>query len=292
VLGALRPLLAALPNRSAALRWFTKWRPKLDAAGSCPDDDRCPTCRERRPCPLDTWHQPVAAAALGRLDGGQSARSFLHASGVDTGRGVFTTWRDKKLAPLADHAAWLVHQHWMTTGQPNRTEMVGRYAWDAGGRDPRLVAAHARRVATAASAERLTEARNICDEALLHRGSSTDDGWTGLREVRNRTAGQLARRQLRPSGKADRKRPPHPGPPPPRADPSAPVRARPLNFRASGLVWSSAGASIAGAFRSRSGLLGTRVNCSGQVGTTVRMRRPTARSRRPCTEPGQVPPAR
>ncbi|MGZ6858909.1 MAG: 3'-5' exonuclease, partial [Blastococcus sp.] len=42
VLGALRPLLGALPNRSAALRWYTKWRPKLDATGSCPDDDRCP----------------------------------------------------------------------------------------------------------------------------------------------------------------------------------------------------------------------------------------------------------
>jgi hypothetical protein len=40
----------------------------------------------------------VAIAALGRLDGGQSARSFLHTIGVDTGRGVFTTWRDKKMS--------------------------------------------------------------------------------------------------------------------------------------------------------------------------------------------------
>lgn len=227
VLGALHPLLAALPNRSAALRWFTKWRPKLTAVGSCPDDDRCPACRERRPCPLDTWHQPVAAAALGRLDGGQSARSFLHTSGVDTGRGVFTTWRDKKMSVLADHAAWLVHQHWMTTGQPNRAELVGRYAWAAGGRDPRLVAAHARRVATAASTERLTEARNICDEALLHRGDSTDDGWTELREVRNRIAGQLARRQFRPSGKADRNGNPIPVR---RHHPGHPERTRPGRF--------------------------------------------------------------
>src|SRR4051794_6201681 len=104
------------------------------------------------------------------------------------------------MSVLADHAAWLVHQHWMTPGRPNRAELVGRYAWAAGGRDPRLVAAHARRVATAASTERLTEARNICDEALLHRGDSTDDGWTELREVRNRIAGQPARRQFRHSG--------------------------------------------------------------------------------------------
>lgn len=172
----------------------------------------------------------MAAAALGRLDGGQSARSFLHTSGVDTGRRVFSTWRDKKLGPLADHAAWLVHQHWMTTGQPNRAELVGRYGWTAGGRDPRLVAAHARRVATvatAASAERLTQARDICDEALLHRGASTDDGWTELHQIRNRIAGQLARRQLRPSGKADRNGNPIPVR---RHHPEHPERTRPGRF--------------------------------------------------------------
>jgi hypothetical protein len=156
-----------------------------------------------------------------------SNASFLPTSCVDTGRGVFTTWRDKKLAPLADHAAWLVHQHWMTAGQPNRAELVGRYAWAVGGRDPRLVAAHARRVAAAASAERLTEARNICDEALLHRASSTGDGWTELREVRNRIAGQLARRQVRPSGKTDRDGNPIPVR---RHHPERPERTRPGRF--------------------------------------------------------------
>jgi hypothetical protein len=215
VLGALRPLLAALPSRSAALRWYTTWRLKLDAAGSCRDDDRCPACRDRKPCALDTWHQPVAAAALGRLDGGQSARSFLHSSGVDTGRGVFTTWRAKKLAPLADHAAWLVHQHWTATGQPNRAELVGRYGWTAGGRDPRLVAAHARRVAAAASIGSLTQAREI-----LRRSPFPPPRQHRRRLDRATRGPQPHRRAARPptaptQRQGGRRRQPRPGAPPP-----------------------------------------------------------------------------
>jgi hypothetical protein len=76
-------------------------------------------------------------------------------------------------------------------------------------------------------AERLTEARDICDEALLHRASSTGDGWTELREVRNRIAGQLARRQVRPSGKTDRDGNPIPVR---RHHPERPERTRPGRF--------------------------------------------------------------
>lgn len=109
-------------------------------------------------------------------------------------RGVFSTWREQKLTRLADHAAWLVHQHWIADGQANRAELVARYAWQAGGRDPRLVAAHARRVAGPGSLDRLRQARDICDETLLGCLGSTDDGWTELRATRNRIAGNLARR--------------------------------------------------------------------------------------------------
>ena len=203
VLGALLPLLAQLPNRPAALRWHRRWAARLDAAGGCPADDRCPACRDRAPCPLDTWHQPLAAAALGPLRDAQSARSFLHTTGVESGRGVFSTWREKKLTRLADYAAWLVHQHWVTNGQPNRAELVARHAWKAGGRDPRLVAAYARRVAAPGSVERLTQARDICDETFLERRGSTDDGWAELRAARNRIAGQLARRRPKTTGAVD-----------------------------------------------------------------------------------------
>lgn len=145
----------------------------------------------------------VAAAALGSLGGGQSARSFLHTSGVNEGSGVFTTWHHQDLGLLADYAAWLVYQHWVNTGQTNRAEVLARYAWVAGGRDPRLVAAHAQRVASSGSAQRLAEATGICNETLLACGGSTDPGWGELRAVRNRLAGQLARRALRPSGEVD-----------------------------------------------------------------------------------------
>jgi hypothetical protein len=63
--------------------------------------------------------------------------------------------------------------------------------------------------------------------SLADRGSSTDDGWTGLREVRNRIAGQLARRQLRPSVKADRNGNPIPVR---RHHPEHPERTRPRRF--------------------------------------------------------------
>jgi pimeloyl-ACP methyl ester carboxylesterase len=88
----------------------------------------------------------------------------------------------------------------MTTGQPNRAELVGRYAWAAGGRDPgwspRTPAGSPRPPAPTVSPRPGTSAtRRSCTAA---------DGWTELRAVRNRIAGQLARRQFRPSGKADR----------------------------------------------------------------------------------------
>jgi len=131
-------------------------------------------------------------------------------------------------------------------GLLERRQLLHDVAAEAGRRrlmpEPRLVAAHARRVATAASSERLTQARDICDEALLHRGASTDDGWTELRQVRNRIAGQLTRRQVRPSGEVDGN-----GNPVPlrRHHPDHPDRTRPGRFSLN--RWArSIGSSVSG----------------------------------------------
>ncbi len=227
LLGPLAPLLAHLPGRLAALRWHGTWSARLGGLRGCPSDDRCPACRDRQPCPLDTWQQPLAAAAVGDLGGGQSARSFLHTSGAGTGRGVFTSWHARKLGQLADYAAWLVHQHWVGDGQHDRAALVAHYAWAAGGRDPRLVAVHARNLAASGDLRRLSAARDVCDEAWLHRGSSTDDGWHQLRATRNRIAGQLNRRTVRPGGDTDTNGNPIPLR---RHHPTQPERTRPGRF--------------------------------------------------------------
>jgi DNA polymerase III epsilon subunit-like protein len=204
LLGALSPRLEGLPDRAAALKWHKRWGARLDSAGACGDGDSCPDCQAALPCPLDTWQQPLAAVALGRIDGKrQAARSFLHTQGAGSGTGVFTTWHATGHGRLADHAAWLVHEHWRATGQHLHALSVARYAWTAGGRDPRLAAVHARNVATPGSVETLQRGIDICAEALFGRSGSTDDGWHDLLATRGRLAGQLARRRFKPSGAID-----------------------------------------------------------------------------------------
>lgn len=204
LLGALETNLGALPGRPAALRWHKQWGARLAGAGACAADDGCPSCRAGQPCPLDTWHHQLATAALGPIDGTrQSAASFLNTKGADSGKGVFTTWRAKGHARLADYAAWLVHEHWRTIDQHANAEAVARYAWQAGGRDPRLAAVHARNVAAAGGVKQLQRGLDVCGEALLSRAGSTDDGWRDLLATRGRLSGKLARRSFRPSGQVD-----------------------------------------------------------------------------------------
>ena len=204
LLGALDRNLSALSGRAAALRWDKRWGARLAAAGACAADDGCPACRADEPCPLDTWHHPLAEAALGRLDGtSQKASSFLLTKGAISGKGVFTTWHTTGHALLADYAAWLVHEHWRTTGQHKRAEALARYAWKADGRDPRLAAVHARNVGASGGVKQLQQGLDICGEALLSRAGSTDDGWRDLLATQGRLAGQLARRSFTPSGNVD-----------------------------------------------------------------------------------------
>jgi hypothetical protein len=104
---------------------------------------------------------------------------------------------------LLDHAAWLVHKHWLENDQAATAELVAYYAWQAGGRDPRLTAWHAQRLAARAGLKHLQVALAVCDEALLRAGGSTDEGWDALRATRARIAGQHLRPQPKPSGEVD-----------------------------------------------------------------------------------------
>jgi hypothetical protein len=49
----------------------------------------------------------------------------------------------------------------------------------------------------------LLQAIDICDQALLSRAGSTDDGWRDLQATRGCLAGQLSRRTFKPSGQVD-----------------------------------------------------------------------------------------
>lgn len=204
ILGAVMRVLTGLGNRHAALRWHKRWAPPLSAAGACATDEPCPACQAGQPCPLDTWRHALAAVALGSMtDRTQSQKSFLHTSGANAGKGVFTSWHSTGLGRLADSAAWLVHEQWQSAGHPTTAEALARYAWLAGGRDPRLSAVHARNTAAPGSAKHLQAGIKICEETLLGRAGSTDDGWRDLLTTRGRLAGQLARRSFKPSGHVD-----------------------------------------------------------------------------------------
>jgi len=204
VLGALLRVIGGLGNRHAALAWHKTWGPRLNAAGACTPDEACPACRTDQPCPLDTWHHALATVALGpTTEHTQSQGSFMRTNGANAGKGVFTTWHAKGHGQLADYAAWLVHEYWQSAGLATRAELLARYAWLAGGRDPRLCAVHARNTAAPGSATHLQSGIDICEKALLDRAGSTDDGWRDLQATRGRLAGQLARRTLKPSGQVD-----------------------------------------------------------------------------------------
>lgn len=56
VLDAAGGLYRVLDGRKPALAWHDRWAPRIAAVGRCTGgDDRCPACREGRPCPADVW---------------------------------------------------------------------------------------------------------------------------------------------------------------------------------------------------------------------------------------------
>jgi hypothetical protein len=123
------------------------------------------------------------------------------------------------------------HQHWREVGHRSRAEALARYAWQAGGLDPRLVAAHAGNLATAGGVEQLQRGLEVGGEALLTQACSTDDGWRDLRSTQGRIAGQLTRRSFKPSGDIDENGNPVPVR---RHQPQTPQRTRAGRFSLAG----------------------------------------------------------
>lgn len=190
VLHSLSPLLAELPDRRAAERWWDRWASPVVAVGRCDTDDPCASCRLERPCPVDVWHHDLAIAALGKP---HLAKTFLPTSGERAGTGVFATWRSKGRRRLADRVAYLTWRYWRDSEQPSKADTVARYAWDGGGREPRLVNVYAGLIAASGTPAALQRGIDVCDQALAGRNGDTDDGWQQLLVRRSQLAGRLAR---------------------------------------------------------------------------------------------------
>jgi len=234
-LGALLPLLPSRPPRTgrlgfrnSQLAWTKTWAPRLEPL-RCGSRDRCPACRRHEPCPLDTWPDTVAAAALG--DPERYARGFFETTGKEAGTGAYTNWCDKGAQVIADTAVALCIDHWRRIGQATRAEQVAQLAWNAGCRHPDIVDAYAGQIAAAGSVTDLRTALAACKFALRTRQGSTHDGWARLQARSHQLAGQLERQRIRPSGRVD----PDGNPIPLRRHhPTAPRRFRPPRFRRNG----------------------------------------------------------
>lgn len=225
VLDAAGGLYRELDGRKPALAWYDRWAPRIAAVGRCTgEDDRCPACREGRPCPADVWHHDLAPVALGRPD---LAKTFLPPTGERAGTGVFATWHRDGRARLADYTAWLSWNYWRGADQPSRADTVARFAWEGGGRDPRLVNVYAGLLAASGTPDALDMAIEVCDQALADRHGDSDDGWRQVAIRRGQLAGRQARLTARAIGTDADGNPIHAR----RHHPQAPRRRRPHRFK-------------------------------------------------------------
>lgn len=166
----------------------------------------------------------LAPVALGRSD---LAKAFLPPTGERAGTGVFATWHRAGRARLADYTAWLAWNYWREADQPSRADAVARYAWEGGGRDPRLVNVYTGLLAASGTHDALDKAIEVCDQALADRHGDTDDGWRQVAIRRGQLAGRQARLTARVTGTDTDGNPVHAR----RHHPQAPRRRRPHRFK-------------------------------------------------------------
>lgn len=237
VLAAVGPLLPALPPvpgrsglRRAALDFHDRYQPQLAALGRCADDDPCPSCRIGDPCPLDTWPDCLAVAALGGPLTADLARGFFETTGKEAGTGPWAVWRAHAKTDrtrLADAALRHVHDYWRATGQDGRASTLARMSWNLGAREPNLAAAHASALSAGGRDVDLAAAHDVSQQALATRGGSTADGWPELAAMTAYLDGRINRSRVRYSDQFDAD-----GNPVPirRHHPDNPRRTRPARF--------------------------------------------------------------
>lgn len=202
LLDHLTPRKGRLGFRTTALNWAKQWAPALSPLGRCGDDDRCPACRDNRPCALDQWPEVVGRLALGDPD--RYADGFFETTGREAGTGAYTTWRAKGTdARVADAAVWLCVEHWQSIEQDVKASRLAQLAWDAGCRHPDVAVAYAGDLAAPGRIADITAALDVIDEAVSTQGGSTIDGWVRARSRRDLLAGQAQRLVVRYTGEFD-----------------------------------------------------------------------------------------
>lgn len=230
IVGAMLPYFDFLTTaqdhtaRSNAVRaWAKKWGPRLDPLGRCEVDDRCPACRDHRPCPLDEWPAEIARVALG-----DHAGTFVVTAGKNAGTGPFLTWQRAGVDPrIIGAAVASCIDHWRAEGHDDKAGQVALLAWSAGCRHPDVVDVYAGKIAAPGRQRDLARAIKACEQALPTQDGSTSEGWTRLQSRRNQLAGRAQRLAFRHSGTYDADGNPIPVR---RHHPSQPRRTRPARF--------------------------------------------------------------
>lgn len=201
VRSGLVPLEGRLGLRRAAFAWAAEWAGQLDALTRC-STDACPDCRAGRPCPLDTWREPLADLAF--AESRERPRGLLRPNGANRGTGSYTTWLREHLdRRLADETLAVCLAHYRDTDDDRRARTVAQFGWDAGCRHPDAAALVADTRAAAGTEADLQVAVDVCDIVLATDGDSTAPSVQRLHATHARLSGLLARSRGRDTGIVD-----------------------------------------------------------------------------------------
>lgn len=214
--------------RAAALRTYDDWSQLLDGAERC-GRDRCPACRDERPCGVDTWTYHLAGAALDAWTR-NTVHGFLPFTGERsrTGVSVWATWAAAGRLPLAEVTLWRCHEWWTDHQHPSSAALLAQTAWNAGSRHPRIADAYINQIVTGGRTADLKTALDVADEVLkVDPQGGPPEHWRALRQRRTWLAGKLAQGTVRYTGQLDADGNPIPVR---RHHPTTPKRARPTRF--------------------------------------------------------------
>jgi DNA polymerase III epsilon subunit-like protein len=197
LVGALKILTPAAFTDTRQVRpWWKRHRPTITALPRCGDGGTCPYCADGEPCPLDVAHQPLARFACGALDGPVPKGRRREVSG-DGQHCLVADWARLGLPDLAGYAAALVADAWAAEGHHSRTDTVIDQAIQTGAHDPRIILAHAHRLA---DHQRHDDATSLATEHLGRR--TTDPAWDHLAAWLIRHQGRSAVRKPPAAGPA------------------------------------------------------------------------------------------
>jgi DNA polymerase III epsilon subunit-like protein len=224
VLGALMPLLAAVPNsiagaraegvpvsrvpgqvgvRGTAIAIYRWIETTVAPLRRCGDRDACPACRGGQACPRDVWPQGLVPNVLtpdqNSLIALWNPRFAMNPATTKKPSGRGYQFLAQWARPLADACLRAALTHWRELGQSSAVVSIADQAWRLGGcRDPVITEVRAVAVARGGRRADLRAALLIAKSVLRHRRGNTDPAWEQLALRAAQIEGRLA--QLETSG--------------------------------------------------------------------------------------------